>query len=130
MPKDRKAPETEEQRLAALGDLFDYHVTLDVKDHFNAAGKLEKFALTVTKEEIIEQREAMRGLIFMSDEDATLATLKVTDIFMRAARRAADDDKELADLLPEDKFAQKDIKILEKHGLNSLSALVKAKLAS
>ncbi len=130
MPKNSKAQKSEEQHLATLGDLFDYHVTLDVKDHFNNAGKLEKFALTVTKEEIIEQREAMRGLIFMSDEDATLATLKVTDIFMRAARRVADDDKELAALLPAGKFAQQDIKILEKHGLKALSALVKAQLSS
>ena len=63
----------------------------------------------------------------MSTADASLASLKSTDIFMQVARRVGT-DAELAALLPVDKLDAEDAGILEKNHLDSLAALVKTAL--
>ncbi len=129
MPEKRKNAQNDKKRLEKIGNALDYHVTISIKEHFNKVGKMDQFVKTVTPEEIAEQKAAMRGMFYMTEDQMTLATLKTTDIFMRAARRVATDDKELAAFLPAGKFEREDVEILKKNGLKSLSAVVKAHLA-
>ncbi|MBI3440390.1 MAG: hypothetical protein HY052_01055 [Proteobacteria bacterium] len=112
--------------MEKIGDALNWRVTTSVKEHFNKAGKLEAFAAEATDVEKNEQKNAMKGLFFMSESEATLATLKATDIFMAVARRVGN-DAELAALLPAGKFDKTDIEILEKCQLKSLADLIRIK---
>lgn len=121
-------PKAEEnERLAKIEDAFGWHMSVAVKEHFNAAGKFQQFAQAPTEAENEQQRNALRGLLLKSDEEATLGYLKATDVFMSVARRVGSDD-ELAALLPKNKFDATDVEVLEKHKLPSLAALVKTSI--
>ena len=123
-----KTPENEEKRhLIELDDAFDWHVTIAVQEHFNAVGKYQAFASAPTPAEKQAQTDAEKGILLMSTADASLASLKSTDIFMQVARRVGT-DAELAALLPVDKLDAEDAGILEKNHLDSLAALVKTAL--
>lgn len=121
-------PKAEEnERLAKIEDAFGWRMSVAVKEHFNAAGKFQQFAQAPTEAENEQQRNALRGLLLKSDEEATLGYLKATDVFMSVARRVGSDD-ELAALLPKNKFDAADVEVLEKHKLPSLAALVKTSI--
>lgn len=119
------APQLEEEkRLEKISDAFGWRLTIAVKEHFNAAGKYQQFAEEPTTAEKEAQVNAIKGLLWMSDKEAVINSLKATDIFMSVARRVGSDD-ELAALLPRDKLDAKDVEALEKNQLPSLAALVK-----
>lgn len=121
-------PKAEEnERLAKIEDAFGWRMSVAVKEHFNAAGKFQQFAQAPTEAENEQQRNALRGLLLKSDEEATLGYLNATDVFMSVARRVGSDD-ELAALLPKNKFDATDVEVLEKHKLPSLAALVKTSI--
>lgn len=121
-------PKAEEnERLAKIEDAFGWRMSVAVKEHFNAAGKFQQFAQAPTEAENEQQRNALRGLLTKSDEEATLGYLKATDVFMSVARRVGSDD-ELAALLPKNNFDAADVEVLEKHKLPSLAALVKTSI--
>lgn len=121
-------PKAEEnERLEKIHDAFGWRMSVAVKEHFNAAGKFQQFAQAPTEAENEQQRNALRGLLTKSDEEATLGYLKATDVFMSVARRVGSDD-ELAALLPKNNFDATDVEVLEKHKLPSLAALVKTSI--
>ena len=118
----------EKKRLAKIGDAFGWRVSVSVKEHFNKVGKFQDFAMASTPAEEAEQRQAMKGLFSMSEAQASFATLKATDVFMRVARRVGT-DQEIAELLPKGVFDTKDAELLEKCELKSLAALVRTRVA-
>lgn len=121
-------PKAEEKtRLAKIEKAFGWRMSVAVKEHFNAAGKYQQFAQAPTAAENEAQKRALKGLLFKSDEEATLSYLRSTDVFMSVARRVGD-DAELGALLPKKNFDAADVELLEKHKLPSLAALVKATL--
>ncbi|MBL8714345.1 MAG: hypothetical protein JNM12_15750 [Alphaproteobacteria bacterium] len=121
-------PKAEEnERLEKIHDAFGWRMSVAVKEHFNAAGKFQQFAQAPTEAENEQQRNALRGLLTKSDEEATLGYLKATDVFMSVARRVGS-DADLAALLPKNNFDATDVEVLEKHKLPSLAALVKTSI--
>jgi hypothetical protein len=127
MSKGLKLSREEKQSLEKVHDATGWRFSVAVKEQFNAAGKLQKFATEYTEAESNEQKAAIRGLLGMSEDQSTLALLKATDIFLRVARRVGD-DKDLATLLPAGKFNEKDAETLEKCELKSLAAVVRARI--
>jgi hypothetical protein len=118
-------PKAEENaRLEKIEDAFGWRMSVAVKEHFNAAGKYQQFAAEPTADEIAAQKNALKGLLLKSDAEATLGTLKATDVFMGVARRVGS-DADLAALLPKKDFDAADVDLLEKNKLPSLAALVK-----
>ncbi len=122
-----KLSKEEKKSLEKVQDATGWRFSIAVKEHFNNAGKMADFAAAATPEETAEQKNAIRGLLSMSDDDSTRALLKATDVFLRVARRVGD-DKDLAQLLPAGKFDAKDVAALEKLELKSLAAVVKARI--
>lgn len=122
---DVKLSNDEMKRLEKIENIFDYRFSIALKEHFNKAGKFNDFANAPTEAEKKSQMDAIRGLLRMTDQQATLAVLKASDIFTSVARRIGD-DKDLATLLPRDKLDEQDAAVLEKCQLNSLAALVRA----
>ncbi|MGZ9097399.1 MAG: hypothetical protein ACXW30_03780 [Micavibrio sp.] len=122
---DVKLSKDEVKRLEKMENIFDYRFSIALKEHFNKAGKFNDFANAPTEAEKKNQMEALRGLLRMTDQQATLALLKSSDIFTSVARRVGN-DKDLATLLPKDRLDEQDAAVLEKCQLNSLAALVRA----
>jgi hypothetical protein len=108
----------EKKHLEKIHEATSWRFTISVKEHFNKAGKLAAFAAAPTAAEEKAQKDAMKGMLYMSDIDSTVAIMKATDIFMSVARRVAANDTELAALLPAIKYEQKDVDVLEKCQMN------------
>jgi len=114
-------------RLQELSNIFSWRFTISVKEHFNNAGKYQSLVDAPTEEEKQEQKQAIKGLFYMTETESTIATLKVTDIFMRIALRVGNEN-EMGALLPAGAFSDGDVALLEKCQLNSLAATVRARM--
>jgi hypothetical protein len=96
-----------------------------IQRHFNAAA----ISTAATPTDVMEMRDAQAAFINMGQDDLlnkSMAYIKLTDVFTRAARQVANDDAKLAALLP-DTLDREDVALLEKCKFLALAALVQAK---
>jgi len=119
-----------------LNDNLDYHYTLGIQKIFQEAGKFEAFMDEATEAEIEEQKKlAAEGFAALfSDEGRSLyCSLKVTDIFTKVARRAAqktaladDNDAALASQVRSNNPPPQDyIDMLERYQMNDLASVLR-----
>ena len=120
-----KLTKKDKSNLDKIQDVFNYVFQIDLKIHFAEAGKAQELADAGTVEEKAEQKKCLQAV--MAEKDDEYNGLKMTDIFVRAARRIAKDEDILA-FTSEGKLTEKDVKLLDKCKFDSLSSLVKQKI--
>ena len=104
-----------------------------IKALFNAAGSPKALSTTKTPEESAEIAKALAtSRSSLSADSAVLSGLKISDIYLQIARRAAGShnisDKNLADAISLKGLGKDDVAVLRKYDLKSLAAVVEASL--
>jgi len=138
----------EAKRLDKIGEAFNNDLLDSISNHFNGAvtnaftpdeDKENLNAIDETQKALEKSSKLLAaGNIFRAEiysSEATLASLKPIDLFMRVARRVGS-DAEIAACLPPRKSRtffprrsdKKDAAVLEKYELKSLAAVIRAKL--
>jgi hypothetical protein len=116
-----KLNQAEIDQLIDIEAKADYNFTIDVKDHFNRAGKTQDLINAVTPTDVAEQKKLMGG-IFAAEPQSSYSSIKIKDIFIRAVRRIGTDD-EIAGYLPKNSFTKSDIALMQKCGLADYAAV-------